>query len=178
MIAQFPRRPDSPFRFPCVCVSLSVCVSIVPQQGEVLITTEFGKMMVEPNEICVIQVRPGLLFFFGQMPAFVSPPRLNWPFIERQRPNFQKKGGLKIQIITPERGQTGRMRGCTRRVTARKKKKRKICSCRSRTFYKKQCMFSVLSSKGCASAWMCLERPEATSWRCTELILNSPIWGR
>uniref|UniRef100_A0A7N6A4N2 Homogentisate 1,2-dioxygenase n=1 Tax=Anabas testudineus TaxID=64144 RepID=A0A7N6A4N2_ANATE len=29
---------------------------IVPQQGEILITTEFGKMKVEPNEICVIQV--------------------------------------------------------------------------------------------------------------------------
>uniref|UniRef100_A0A3Q3DYB6 Homogentisate 1,2-dioxygenase n=1 Tax=Hippocampus comes TaxID=109280 RepID=A0A3Q3DYB6_HIPCM len=29
---------------------------IVPQQGELLITTEFGKLMVEPNEICVIQV--------------------------------------------------------------------------------------------------------------------------
>uniref|UniRef100_H3CRU8 Homogentisate 1,2-dioxygenase n=2 Tax=Tetraodon nigroviridis TaxID=99883 RepID=H3CRU8_TETNG len=28
---------------------------IVPQQGEILITTEFGKMLVEPNEICVIQ---------------------------------------------------------------------------------------------------------------------------
>uniref|UniRef100_A0A8C2E3M9 Homogentisate 1,2-dioxygenase n=1 Tax=Cyprinus carpio TaxID=7962 RepID=A0A8C2E3M9_CYPCA len=27
----------------------------LPQQGEILITTEFGKMMVEPNEICVIQ---------------------------------------------------------------------------------------------------------------------------
>ncbi|KAG7275057.1 hypothetical protein CRUP_001777 [Coryphaenoides rupestris] len=28
---------------------------IVPQQGELLITTEFGKMLVEPKEICVIQ---------------------------------------------------------------------------------------------------------------------------
>lgn len=74
MIAQFPQRPYSPFRFPCVCLSLSVCVSTVPQQGEVLITTEFGKMMVEPNEICVIQVRPGCL---GRMPAFVSPLGLN-----------------------------------------------------------------------------------------------------
>ncbi len=33
----------------------AICVS-VPQQGEILITTEFGKMMVETNEICVIQV--------------------------------------------------------------------------------------------------------------------------
>jgi len=30
----------------------------VPQQGELDITTEFGKMTVRPNEICVIQVRP------------------------------------------------------------------------------------------------------------------------
>ena len=28
---------------------------IVPQQGKLNITTEFGKMEVEPNEICVIQ---------------------------------------------------------------------------------------------------------------------------
>uniref|UniRef100_A0A6Q2Y4F2 Homogentisate 1,2-dioxygenase n=1 Tax=Esox lucius TaxID=8010 RepID=A0A6Q2Y4F2_ESOLU len=27
----------------------------VPQQGKILVTTEFGKMMVEPKEICVIQ---------------------------------------------------------------------------------------------------------------------------
>ncbi|KAG8235139.1 hypothetical protein J437_LFUL012336, partial [Ladona fulva] len=27
---------------------------IVPQMGTLLITTEFGKMIVEPNEICVI----------------------------------------------------------------------------------------------------------------------------
>lgn len=38
-------------------VPLCVFVSVVPQQGEILITTEFGKMLVEPNEICVIQVR-------------------------------------------------------------------------------------------------------------------------
>lgn len=38
-------------------VSLCVFFSVVPQQGEILITTEFGKMLVEPNEICVIQVR-------------------------------------------------------------------------------------------------------------------------
>ncbi len=28
---------------------------VVPQQGELHITTEMGKMKVEPNEICVIQ---------------------------------------------------------------------------------------------------------------------------
>lgn len=38
-------------------ISRCVFVSVVPQQGEILITTEFGKMLVEPNEICVIQVR-------------------------------------------------------------------------------------------------------------------------
>lgn len=102
MIAQFPRRPDSPFTFPRVCLSLSVCISTVPQKGEVLITTEFGKMMVEPNEICVIQVRP---VWFGRMPAFVSPLGLNLPFIARQRPNFSQKRQPKIQIIiTRERG--------------------------------------------------------------------------
>ena len=29
---------------------------VVPQTGTLDITTEFGKMTVEPNEICVIQV--------------------------------------------------------------------------------------------------------------------------
>ena len=29
----------------------------VPQKGTLLITTEFGRMAVAPNEICVIQVR-------------------------------------------------------------------------------------------------------------------------
>ncbi|XP_031569436.1 homogentisate 1,2-dioxygenase-like [Actinia tenebrosa] len=29
---------------------------IVPQQGTILVTTEFGKMQVKPNEICVIQL--------------------------------------------------------------------------------------------------------------------------
>lgn len=29
---------------------------LVPQKGKLLIYTEFGKMMVQPNEICVIQV--------------------------------------------------------------------------------------------------------------------------
>jgi len=31
-------------------------VTAVPQQGTLYITTEFGKMKVEPMEICVIQV--------------------------------------------------------------------------------------------------------------------------
>uniref|UniRef100_A0A8C7RJM7 Homogentisate 1,2-dioxygenase n=1 Tax=Oncorhynchus mykiss TaxID=8022 RepID=A0A8C7RJM7_ONCMY len=45
---------------------------IVPQQGEILITTEFGKMMVEPNEICVIQ--QGMRFsvnVFGETRGYV-----------------------------------------------------------------------------------------------------------
>ena len=28
----------------------------VPQQGTLIVTTEFGKLSVAPNEICVIQV--------------------------------------------------------------------------------------------------------------------------
>ena len=31
-------------------------MAAVPQQGTLFITTEFGKMVVEPNHICVIQV--------------------------------------------------------------------------------------------------------------------------
>uniref|UniRef100_A0A672SVZ4 Homogentisate 1,2-dioxygenase n=1 Tax=Sinocyclocheilus grahami TaxID=75366 RepID=A0A672SVZ4_SINGR len=45
---------------------------IVPQQGEILITTEFGKMMVEPNEICVIQ--QGMRFsvdVFGETRGYI-----------------------------------------------------------------------------------------------------------
>lgn len=33
---------------------------LVPQKGKLLIYTEFGKMLVQPNEICVIQV--GVVF--------------------------------------------------------------------------------------------------------------------
>jgi homogentisate 1,2-dioxygenase len=33
----------------------------VPQQGVLDVSTEFGKMRVEPNEICVIQVRIGIV---------------------------------------------------------------------------------------------------------------------
>ncbi|XP_051737953.1 homogentisate 1,2-dioxygenase isoform X1 [Ctenopharyngodon idella] len=45
---------------------------IVPQQREILITTEFGKMMVEPNEICVIQ--QGMRFsvdVFGETRGYI-----------------------------------------------------------------------------------------------------------
>uniref|UniRef100_A0AAR2K030 Homogentisate 1,2-dioxygenase n=1 Tax=Pygocentrus nattereri TaxID=42514 RepID=A0AAR2K030_PYGNA len=45
---------------------------IVPQKGEILITTEFGKMMVEPNEICVIQ--QGMRFsvdVFGETRGYI-----------------------------------------------------------------------------------------------------------
>lgn len=44
-------------------------VSIVPQQGKLLITTEFGKMLVEPNEICVIQVRADCALPVAQSPV-------------------------------------------------------------------------------------------------------------
>ncbi|KAI4797530.1 hypothetical protein KUCAC02_025017 [Chaenocephalus aceratus] len=43
-----------------------------PQQGEILITTEFGKIMVEPNEICVIQ--QGMRFsvdVFGETRGYI-----------------------------------------------------------------------------------------------------------
>ncbi|EMP33643.1 Homogentisate 1,2-dioxygenase [Chelonia mydas] len=45
---------------------------IVPQQGKLLITTEFGKLLVEPNEICVIQ--QGMRFsveVFGETRGYV-----------------------------------------------------------------------------------------------------------
>ncbi|KAL4624877.1 homogentisate 1,2-dioxygenase [Arapaima gigas] len=44
----------------------------MPQQGKILITTEFGKMMVEPNEICVVQ--QGMRFsvdVFGETRGYV-----------------------------------------------------------------------------------------------------------
>lgn len=55
---QWQLNPQSffSFNFPFHCCSACLFVSLVPQQGEILITTEFGKMKVEPNEICVIQV--------------------------------------------------------------------------------------------------------------------------
>ncbi|XP_053561776.1 homogentisate 1,2-dioxygenase [Bombina bombina] len=45
---------------------------IVPQQGNLLITTEFGKILVEPNEICVVQ--QGMRFsveVFGETRGYV-----------------------------------------------------------------------------------------------------------
>ncbi|XP_026569154.1 homogentisate 1,2-dioxygenase [Pseudonaja textilis] len=45
---------------------------IVPQQGKLLITTEFGKLLVEPNEICVIQ--KGMRFnveVFGETRGYI-----------------------------------------------------------------------------------------------------------
>uniref|UniRef100_A0A8B9KGG1 Homogentisate 1,2-dioxygenase n=1 Tax=Astyanax mexicanus TaxID=7994 RepID=A0A8B9KGG1_ASTMX len=45
---------------------------IVPQKGEILITTEFGKIKVEPNEICVIQ--QGMRFsvdVFGETRGYI-----------------------------------------------------------------------------------------------------------
>ncbi len=38
-------------------VAIMIIISAaVPQQGSLYVTTEFGKMLVAPNEICVIQV--------------------------------------------------------------------------------------------------------------------------
>lgn len=78
MIAQSPLAIlclDFPFT-----VSRCVFVSVVPQQGEILITTEFGKMLVEPNEICVIQVR---VISLGKiqlwMLQFLSSANILWP---------------------------------------------------------------------------------------------------
>ncbi|XP_063150674.1 homogentisate 1,2-dioxygenase isoform X2 [Candoia aspera] len=45
---------------------------IVPQQGKLLITTEFGKLLAEPNEICVIQ--KGMRFsveVFGETRGYI-----------------------------------------------------------------------------------------------------------
>uniref|UniRef100_A0AAQ5X842 Homogentisate 1,2-dioxygenase n=1 Tax=Amphiprion ocellaris TaxID=80972 RepID=A0AAQ5X842_AMPOC len=59
-------------KFSSLCCSLCLFVSPVPQQGEILITTEFGKMMVEPNEICVIQ--QGMRFsvdVFGETRGYI-----------------------------------------------------------------------------------------------------------
>ncbi|XP_053159240.1 homogentisate 1,2-dioxygenase isoform X1 [Hemicordylus capensis] len=45
---------------------------IVPQQGKLLITTEFGRLLVEPNEICVIQ--EGMRFsveVFGETRGYI-----------------------------------------------------------------------------------------------------------
>ena len=52
-----------------VTVQFTSLFIVVPQQGTLMITTEFGKMEVKPNEICIIQVTalsPSsiLLFFF------------------------------------------------------------------------------------------------------------------
>ena len=52
-----------------VTVQFTFLFIAVPQKGTLMITTEFGKMEVKPNEICIIQVTvlsPSsiLLFFF------------------------------------------------------------------------------------------------------------------
>uniref|UniRef100_A0A8D0HEV9 Homogentisate 1,2-dioxygenase n=2 Tax=Sphenodon punctatus TaxID=8508 RepID=A0A8D0HEV9_SPHPU len=41
--------------FACNTSMINRSVRQVPQQGNLIITTEFGKLLVEPNEICVIQ---------------------------------------------------------------------------------------------------------------------------
>lgn len=45
-------------------------VSVVPQQGSLRITTEFGKIQVDPNEICVIQVSVSECLFKHIMKKF------------------------------------------------------------------------------------------------------------
>jgi len=46
------------FVFKIVIKLLNIFFSFsVPQQGRLTITTEFGKMTVDPNEICVVQVQ-------------------------------------------------------------------------------------------------------------------------
>ena len=52
-----------------VTVQFTSLFIAVPQKGTLMISTEFGKMEVKPNEICIIQVTtlsPSsiLLFFF------------------------------------------------------------------------------------------------------------------
>lgn len=76
--------PYSPSNF-LFSASLCLFVSLVPQQGEILITTEFGKMMVEPNEICVIQVRSMFFIspFFTQKSTIVSALTSHLPYLER-----------------------------------------------------------------------------------------------
>lgn len=52
---------------PASIISSVICfrsLLTVPQQGPLLITTEFGRMKVDPNEICVIQV--GVTCLSGQ----------------------------------------------------------------------------------------------------------------
>lgn len=41
-----------------------ICNSTVPQQRGLFITTEFGRMQVDPNEICVIQVQKLFCLYF------------------------------------------------------------------------------------------------------------------
>uniref|UniRef100_A0A7N6ACN9 Homogentisate 1,2-dioxygenase n=1 Tax=Anabas testudineus TaxID=64144 RepID=A0A7N6ACN9_ANATE len=53
-------------------IAIHVYTCNIPQQGEILITTEFGKMKVEPNEICVIQ--QGMRFsvdVFGETRGYI-----------------------------------------------------------------------------------------------------------
>ncbi|OXB68916.1 hypothetical protein ASZ78_005353 [Callipepla squamata] len=60
-----------PSRTATACSFIS-SISTVPQQGKLLITTEFGKMLVEPNEICVIQ--QGMRFsveVFGETRGYI-----------------------------------------------------------------------------------------------------------
>ncbi|KAG2457229.1 DPOLA polymerase, partial [Polypterus senegalus] len=64
-----PKSSEKKVDFVMFCLAYVVSV---PQLGKLLITTEFGKMMVEPNEICVIQ--QGMCFkvdVFGETRGYI-----------------------------------------------------------------------------------------------------------
>ena len=54
-----------------VTVQFTSLFIAVPQKGTLMITTEFGKMEVKPNEICIIQVTTlspsSILLFFSTL---------------------------------------------------------------------------------------------------------------
>ena len=54
-----------------VTVQFTSLFIAVPQKGTLMITTEFGKMEVKPNEICIIQVTvlspSSILLFFSTL---------------------------------------------------------------------------------------------------------------
>ncbi|PKU31608.1 homogentisate -dioxygenase [Limosa lapponica baueri] len=93
---------------------------IVPQQGKLLITTEFGKMLVEPNEICVIQ--QGMRFsveVFGETRGYILEvygAHFELPDLGPIDPLCQLPPGLcnvKIAIAQPLAAVTKILRGCT-----------------------------------------------------------------
>lgn len=65
---------------------------LVPQKGKLLIYTEFGKILVQPNEICVIQVGdvsplPCLSLIWEQLDvsaAVISNSKISWWIVSKQ----------------------------------------------------------------------------------------------